>query len=472
MVWGRRETLVHVLAITTLAVLLLISLSASPTHELEYQVVSVELTVYRDGLVHVTQALAVNETSVSVAFPLLAPSVENVLLLDENQTFLDYDIDGAQITVFTLGSKSVFLEYDTVSITDKEAEVWTLILPNPYNLTVCLPEGSTIIYLNELPTSIDTENGNIVLSLSPGDWEICYVLPILIPASFTITDLTVTPAEVEIGNEVAISATVTNIGEAEGSYTVALQIDGAVEETETLMLAGGTSRKVEFRIAREYPGNYTVKVGQLTSEFTVKEPTATFIVSDLTVTPEEAEAGDEVTVSVTVTNVGKAEGSYTVVLEINGVAEDTKTVVLAGEASTIVEFIVTRAGKGTYSAEVGELEREFTIKEPPAVPFPTEYLILIVAIAIVGGAAGFIFLKRRPVGAEKIAKERPELREEDREVIQFIAERGGKALEAEIREAFPDLPRTTLWRLVRRLEKMEIVSVRKIGLQNQIELKK
>ena len=380
MPWGKREKLAHILATTALAALLLISLSASPTYELEYQVDSVDLIVYRDGLVHVTQALTVNETSVSVSFPLLAPSVENVLILDENQTLLDYEIDGPQITVFTLGATRVFLEYDTVSITDKEAEVWTLILANPYNLTVCLPEGSTIVYLNDLPTSIDTEDGNIILSLFPADWEISYVLPTLIPASFTITDLAVEPEEVEIGDEVTISATVTNVGEAEGSYPV--------------------------------------------------------------------------------------------VLEINGVEEDTQTVMLAGGASTVVEFIVTRADKGTYNAQVGELEREFTIKEPPPVPFPTEYLIAVAAIAIAGGVGGFIFLKRRPVRAEKIVKARPELREEDREVVQFIAEKGGKVLEAEIREAFPDLPRTTLWRLVRRLEKMDIVSIKKIGLQNQIELKK
>ena len=380
MPWGKRKKLVHILATTALAALLLISLSASPTYELEYQVDSVDLIVYRDGLVHVTQALTVNETSVSVSFPLLAPSVENVLILDENQTLLDYEIDGPQITVFSLGATRVFLEYDTVSITDKEAEVWTLILANPYNLTVCLPEGSTIVYLNDLPTSIDTEGGNIILSLFPAEWEISYVLPILIPASFTITDLAVEPEEVEIGDEVTISATVTNVGEAEGSYTLALEIDGVVEKTEILMLAGGTSTTIEFR--------------------------------------------------------------------------------------------VTRADKGTYNVQVGELEREFTIKEPPPVPFPIEYLIAVAAIAIAGGVGGFIFLKRRPVRAEKIVKERPELREEDREVVQFIAEKGGKVLEAEIREAFPDLPRTTLWRLVRRLEKMDIVSITKIGLQNQIELKK
>ncbi len=379
MIWRKKESLSHSLATIALAALLLISLSTSPTYELETQVDSVDLIVYRDGLVHVTQALTVNETFPSVSFPLLAPSVDNVLVLDETQTLLDYEMDEPQITVFTLGATRVFLEYDTVSMTEKEAEVWTLILDNPYNLTVHIPEESTIVYLNELPTSIDTEDGKITLSLFPGDWEISYVLPITIPASFTISNLAVAPSEVE--------------------------------------------------------------------------------------------AGDEVTISATVTNVGGTEGSYSFALEINGVAEETKTVMLAAGASATVEFRVTKEDAGTYSVEVGELQSEFTVKEPPA-PFPIEYLAAIAVIAVVGGAGGFIFLKRRPVRAERIVKERPELRQEDRDVIEFIAERGGKVLEAEIREAFPDLPRTTLWRLVRRLEKMDIVSVEKIGLQNQIELKK
>lgn len=470
MLWRKRENLANILAATVLAVLLFISLSVSPTRE-RYQVDSVELTVYRDGLVHVTQVLTVNETSTSISFPLLASKIDNVLAIDENQTFLDYQIVGAQITVFTLGSTSVFLEYDTASVTQKEADVWTLILANPYNLTVCLPEGSTIFYLNPLPTSIGTEDGKTILSLFPSDWEISYVLPILAPASFTVTDLTVTPTEVEVSEEVTVSVTVTNIGGTEGSYTLALEINGTVEETETLSLTGGAFTTVGFRVTREDPGNYTVRVGELETGFTVKEPTAKFRISDLTVTPEEAAVGDDVKVSVTVTNVGLAEGSYTVVLEINGVEEDTETVVLAGGASTTVEFMVTKTNEGTYSLEVGELNSEFTMKNPPPL-VPPEYLIAIAVIIAVGGGGGFVFLKRRPVGAERIVKERPELRQEDQEVIQFIAERGGKALEAEIREAFPDLPRTTLWRLVRRLEKLEIVSVQKIGLQNQIELKK
>jgi uncharacterized membrane protein len=52
-----------------------------------------------------------------------------------------------------------------------------------------------------------------------------------------------------------------------------------------------------------------------------------------------------------------------------------------------------------------------------------------------------------------------------------VAEKEGKAFEAEIRERFLDIPRTSLWRLVRRLEKLEIVQVKKIGLENRVELK-
>ena len=61
---------------------------------------------------------------------------------------------------------------------------------------------------------------------------------------------------------------------------------------------------------------------------------------------------------------------------------------------------------------------------------------------------------------------------EDIAVIEFLAEKDGKAFEAEIRERFPDMPRTSLWRLVRRLEGLELVEIKRIGLENQVQLKK
>ncbi|MDQ4074566.1 MAG: hypothetical protein M3162_09740, partial [Thermoproteota archaeon] len=71
---------------------------------------------------------------------------------------------------------------------------------------------------------------------------------------------------------------------------------------------------------------------------------------------------------------------------------------------------------------------------------------------------------------ERTIDERPHLKQEDRQVLRFIAEKGGTAFESEIRNKFI-LPKTTLWRLVRRLERENLVKVRKTGVQNLIELR-
>lgn len=104
---------------------------------------------------------------------------------------------------------------------------------------------------------------------------------------------------------------------------------------------------------------------------------------------------------------------------------------------------------------------------------PIEYLFIIVII-IVSSVFLIVFLLRRKhcPNVSKTLNANPQLMKEDKDVIQFLAEKDGKAFEAEIRQRFPDMPRTSLWRLIKRLEKMEIVEVRKIGLENQVQLKK
>ena len=267
------------------------------TAESLFAVESTNLTVYRDGLVHVKQTLNVNELAPDVTLSLVSASNENILVLDENQMAVDYEMVGSNLTVFTLGAEHVFVEYDTASITKKEAEVWTLILDNPYNLTVFLPQNSTIIYLSEMPTAIDASGTGIALSLHPSYWEISYILP-LVPQD---------------------------------------ELDG----------------------------------------------------------------------------------------------------------------------NGTVSALI-----------------PVEYLVAaIVTITAVVISALVIIKRKKGPDTDKILKANPQLRKEDKDVIMFLAEKDGKAFEAEIRERFPDMPRTSLWRLVRRLERMEIVEVKRIGLENQVQLK-
>ena len=70
----------------------------------------------------------------------------------------------------------------------------------------------------------------------------------------------------------------------------------------------------------------------------------------------------------------------------------------------------------------------------------------------------------------RIIDERPHLRQEDRDVLVFLAQSEGASFESEVRTRF-QLPKTTVWRLVKRLEREELVEIRKAGGQNLIKLR-
>jgi uncharacterized membrane protein len=364
---------------------LLLSATLAAAEESEFQVESTDLQIYRDGLVRVTQTLIVNDTVPAVSLSLLNSSVDNFIVLDENQTVLDYEVDGVNLTVFTLGATSVSLQYDTNSLTMKDAEVWTFLVDTPYNLTVQLPEESTVVYLSEPPTAIETEGNKITLSLFPSQWEISYIFPLTPPADFQISDLEVTPHEVEAGEEVTVSVKITNVGGQTGSYTLQLLINQTTEETKTVIVEEGASTTTEFKIIKQTPGTYNIEIDGLVDEFTVSK--------------------------------ASSNGS-------------------------------------------------------PSDPIPIEYLVAAAAAAAAIIFVVFLLFRRRGYNIEKIFKMHPRLNKEEKSVIEFLVENEGKAFESQIRERFPDIPRTSLWRLVKRLEKLEIIRVKKIGLENQVELKK
>ena len=374
--------------ILCLACIILSSIPLVAADAAEFQVDSTEIQVYRDGLARITQTIAVNETMPAITFQLLGSLVDNFIVLDENQTVLDYDTEAGDLTVYTLGATSVFVQYDTHSLTSKAAEIWTFLVNSPYNLSVLLPEDSTIVYLSEAPTSIDSEGDQIVLSLFAGNWEVSYIFPLNPPAAFEVSNLHVTPDDVSAGDSVTVSVTVTNVGGQTGSFNVPFSVNQTVEETKSVTLEGGESTTVEFKVTKDALGTYDVKVGDLSTEFTITD---------------EPSGGGQT----------------------------------GGDSS-----------------------------------IPMELLIAAVAVVVVVVVVLFLLFFRKKPNPDKIFRTNPRLNQEEKDVIQFLVEHGGKAFEAEIRDNFPNIPRTSLWRLVKRLEKMGIISIKKIGLENRVELKK
>ena len=141
-----------------------------------------------------------------------------------------------------------------------------------------------------------------------------------------------------------------------------------------------------------------------------------------------------------------------------------------------------------------EINYFFGVSNPiptPTVPESDNSIFLIIGAVVIAGVIAVVFMKlvklspqkkisdtdqlekieEKPLDVETIFSSKPDLREDDKELINFISANGGKAYESELRKKFLQ-PRTTMWRAVKRLERYGIVEIEKKELQNLVILKK
>lgn len=112
----------------------------------------------------------------------------------------------------------------------------------------------------------------------------------------------------------------------------------------------------------------------------------------------------------------------------------------------------------------GPVEVSYIVAPAPPPPDPLPYYAGGAAAAA-AVAAAFAVLRRRRAGHDVA-----QVREDDRALMLFITENGGQALESDLRKKFL-LPRTTMWRTVKRLERQGLVTVEKRDSQNLVRLR-
>jgi len=122
-----------------------------------------------------------------------------------------------------------------------------------------------------------------------------------------------------------------------------------------------------------------------------------------------------------------------------------------------------------------------TKEEPEPEPKRNNTIWYILAVLLVAGGAGayyFLYMKKKPpaqaeaqvkVDIDAIFQDNPYLRLDDKEVIRFVSDAGGSAFAAEIRDRF-DVPRTSLWRMLRRLEREGIIEMQNVGGQSLVRI--
>jgi len=90
------------------------------------------------------------------------------------------------------------------------------------------------------------------------------------PASFTLSEFSVMPHIVQVGEPVTAGITVTNVGGCEDRYTLVLKVNGVIEDSKEVTLAIGESQEVSFAAIRESAGDYSVDINGHAASFVVK----------------------------------------------------------------------------------------------------------------------------------------------------------------------------------------------------------
>ena len=184
------------------------------------------------------------------------------------------------------------------------------------------------------------------------------------PATFILTDLTISPTEAYVGEPVQISVNVTNIGEVDGNLTVNLQINNAMKDASNVTLVGNSSDIVSFTDIENAVGTYNVTIGNLNGNFTLKEApplTSKIVLTNMKVDPYEVWADEPVNVTANANNPNNQPDQLMVKITIDDVAAGSQVLKLDAGASQTVLFTVNASTEGKHTIKMNSLSGSFTI---------------------------------------------------------------------------------------------------------------
>jgi uncharacterized membrane protein len=183
---------------------------------------------------------------------------------------------------------------------------------------------------------------------------------------------------------------------------------------------------------------------------------------------------------------------YSLLMPSNSIIVGMSTIPKNMEVIGDQTLLELSSGQNEVNYILGTIQPPIDNPPPPTPTNNEDYTIPIVVGGIAAGIGGASFMIKRnktkssstiqteikeekpksePVDPQKIFDFIPDMREDDKKIIQFISENGGQAFESELRKKFVQ-PRTTMWRAVKRLERMGVIEINKKDMQNLVILKK
>jgi uncharacterized membrane protein len=410
--------------ITTYILFLLLVITPI-VHGVDYSPNELLLTVYSDGYVDVSYGVSVDSSIPRVNIPLFGSTFEEIIIINQEETPLDYVLNGTSLVVETIGSNNILISYSTLSLTSKVGSLWSLDINSLVNVGILLPVASTIYGTNPIFIELSTVNNRPYILMPPGSSEVNYILGIVGTkehALAVIKEAQTIIQGIKLKGIIVTSAE-TILGQAQTAYNLGV-----------------------YTQAEQYASQ--AKNEAINTENQANNASTSITGANLAIQNAEVD-GRTSNIVLAKNSLQKANEKYGLGEYQNALNYATQATDLANSSRTENNFILIFWGLALIIVVGGVLFfRHKSVEKPNDITKKTEDL---------------------EIDVDNIFTKNSELRLDDKEVIRFIADSGGEVFANEIRDRF-DIPRTSAWRMIRRLISLGIVEEKKIGGQSLIKI--
>ena len=208
---------------------------------------------------------------------------------------------------------------------------------------------------------------------------------------FNLSNLVISPATANAGQDITISAEVSNQNNTTAVFKADLMLDNELVKSEYISLSPQATDTVTFELNIFVAGVYSIKLQDLSGTLEVKLPPslANFALSDLIVSPQQIKLGDEYEITANVSNVGDEIGNYQIEIRVGDNPIKTDTVSLAGHTSQLITYNLKADTVGTHQIWLNHLSAEILITEAPTMPF-VPLLLLCMGLFFISGFTAFL----------------------------------------------------------------------------------
>lgn len=420
-------------------VMMMILSTFNIAHAQDYTPESLLMTLFADGKVLAEYRLSTDVTVPTLTVPLFGNTFEQLTVVDEDNNLVDNSVENGTLTMDTFGASSIFITYTTSDLVNKTGKLWAFVLDTPIDTSIRLPADSVIIGLNQIPNSIKTSDNQYVLIMPKGQMEISYVIGTLGTKEFA--NVAISSAEKTIADYkskgIVVSGAEGKLAEAKKAFDNGKYADAETTANDAKAIANNANQNADLAGKALSEAEAAIKESN-DQRFDVSKAQELF-----------SQAGQEYVNGNYDKALSLAQQAKTIALDVRNVKTNNST-----DQAYVVAAIIGASAAGAAGAALYMRSRKRIVIERTASGIPTELVVK----------------ERRIIDLKKIFTEKPYLRDDDKEAINFIAEKGGEAFESEIRDKF-NLPKTTIWRLVKRLAREELVEVKKAGGQNLIRIR-